>query len=251
MEFQNKSQVSSTITVSVDENLHLQTENGQVVVSSRVVSDRFGKLHKHVLDSIENILESGVAENWADLFVESQYQHEQNKQYYREYLLTRDGFTLLAMGFTGKEALQWKLKYIEAFNRMEQQLKQNNPLEGISSELQAIIMQDKKLQQIEHKVTELEDNIHITRSQQKQLKKFVNEVIVKALGGKCTPAYKELSHKAYSEFWNAYYNALNVASYLDTPKKDFHLALKFVNEWVPSRDLALMIRGANSMEVAE
>lgn len=42
---------------------------------------------------------------------------------YREFEMTRDGFTLLAMGFTGKEALGWKLKYIDAFNRMEEYIK--------------------------------------------------------------------------------------------------------------------------------
>ena len=249
MEFQNKPNQTSTLVVSAYDDLHIEQADGQVVVSSRVVAEKFGKEHNDLKKRVrELILDMGeISHNY---FVSSEYKDSLNR-IQGEYLLTRDGFTLLAMGFTGKEALHWKLKYIEAFNRMEQQLKQNNPLEGISSELQAIIMQDKKLQQIEHKVTELEDNIHITRSQQKQLKKFVNEVIVKTLGGKCAPAYKELSHKVYSEFWNAYYNALNVASYLDTPKKDFHLALKFVNDWVPSRDLALMIRGANSMEVAE
>ena len=41
---------------------------------------------------------------------------------YPMYLMNRDGFALLAMGFTGKEAVTWKLKYIEAFNQMEKQL---------------------------------------------------------------------------------------------------------------------------------
>ena len=76
-------------------------------------------MHKHVLDSIDSLVE-GVAEKSADLFIPSAYQHKQNKQVYREYLLTRDGFTLLAMGFSGKKALDWKLKYIEAFNKMEE-----------------------------------------------------------------------------------------------------------------------------------
>ena len=40
--------------------------------------------------------------------------------------MNRDGFSLLVMGFTGKEAIEWKLKYIEAFNEMEKKLK--NPL---------------------------------------------------------------------------------------------------------------------------
>lgn len=52
-------------------------------------------------------------------FIKSSYVHEQNNQRYKEYLLTRDGFSLLVMGFTGKKALEWKLKYIEAFNKME------------------------------------------------------------------------------------------------------------------------------------
>lgn len=255
MSFENKSQSIATLVIPVENNLHLQEENGQVVVSSRVVAERFIKRHSDVVRAIENKIalfnENNLTQNCVQYFMQSNYKDDSGKSN-KEYLLTRDGFTFIVMGFTGTEADKWKLKYIEAFNKMEKCIKKNNNLlEGISPELQAIIMQDKKLQQIEHKVTELEDNIHITRSQQKQLKKFVNEVIVKVLGGKCAPAYKELSHKAYSEFWNAYYNALNVASYLDTPKKDFHLALKFVNDWVPSRDLALMIRGANSMEVAE
>lgn len=55
-----------------------------------------------------------MAEKSAGLFIETKYQHHQNKQWYKEYLLTIDGFTLVAMGFTGAKALQWKLKYIEA-----------------------------------------------------------------------------------------------------------------------------------------
>ena len=96
-------------------------KNKQAVTSSRTIAETFEKSHKHVLESIDNLKE-GVAENWADLFYETTYIHPQNKQEYREFLMNRDGFTLLAMGFTGKKALRWKLKYIEAFNRMEQKI---------------------------------------------------------------------------------------------------------------------------------
>ena len=106
--------------------------NGQAVVSTRNVAEKFGKEHKHILRDVENIKGSGVVQNWADLFISNKYQHPQNKQWYPEYLLTRDGFTLLAMGFTGKDALEWKLKYIEAFNKMEQAIK--NPFAHLSKE---------------------------------------------------------------------------------------------------------------------
>ena len=94
----------------------------QAVTSSLQVAETFNKNHKHVLEAIDNLKE-GVAENWADLFYEDTYTHPQNKQQYRIIYMNRDGFTLLAMGFTGKKALKFKMQYIDAFNRMENEVK--------------------------------------------------------------------------------------------------------------------------------
>ena len=94
----------------------------QAVTSSLQVAETFDKSHKHVLEAIDNLKE-GVAENWADLFYEDTYIHPQNRQPYRVIYMNRDGFTLLAMGFTGKKALKFKMQYIEAFNKMEDQIK--------------------------------------------------------------------------------------------------------------------------------
>lgn len=93
--------------------------SGVPCVSSLQVAEDFGKKHKHVLEAIENIR----AENSAvtPMFIESTYQAGTGKNY-KCYDITRDGFSLLVMGFTGKEALDWKLRYIEAFNRMEQHI---------------------------------------------------------------------------------------------------------------------------------
>ena len=96
----------------------VEIKNNQVVVSSRQVAEKFGKQHKDVLENIRNIL---VAENSATKFYQESI-HEYRGQRFPEYLMIRDGFTLLAMGFTGKDALQWKMKYIAAFNEMEQAL---------------------------------------------------------------------------------------------------------------------------------
>ncbi|NFH47235.1 hypothetical protein FC976_08340 [Clostridium sporogenes] len=119
------------------EKVSLSIQNGQPVVSSRKVAEDFGKNHRDVLESVDQLIK-GVAEKSADLFIQSEYQHEQNKQIYREYLLTRDGFSLLVMGFTGAKALQWKLKYIEAFNKMEEMLKRGNPSLTIKEVVQMI-----------------------------------------------------------------------------------------------------------------
>lgn len=101
----------------------VEIQGNQVVVASRKVAEHFEKLHKHVLDSIREILS---AENSADkFFKEVSYIYKGRRL--PEYIMTRDGFSLLAMGFTGRKALQWKLKYIEAFNRMEETLKHPKP----------------------------------------------------------------------------------------------------------------------------
>jgi Rha family phage regulatory protein len=98
----------------------VKIENGQPVTSSRKVAQDFERLHKNVLVNVEEII--GVAEKSADLFFKTTYTHPQNKQQYPEYLMNRDGFTLLAMSFKGAKAIKWKMKYIAAFNEMEQQL---------------------------------------------------------------------------------------------------------------------------------
>ena len=106
-------------------NLNLVSiNNNQVVVSSRQVADNFGKQHKDVLESIRGIL---AAENSATKFFYESTFTNRGKQY-PEYLLNRDGFSLLVMGFTGEKALEWKVKYINAFNAMEQELR-NKELE--------------------------------------------------------------------------------------------------------------------------
>ena len=95
-------------------------QNNQIVVSSKDIADHFGKQHKDVLENIHNIL---AAENSATKFYQETTYQNRGKDY-KAYLMNRDGFSLLAMSFTGKKALQWKLKYIEAFNEMEETLKQ-------------------------------------------------------------------------------------------------------------------------------
>ena len=95
-------------------------ENNRPVVSSRKVAEIFEKLHFHVMESIRK-LECGTSFNESN-FRLVEYRDAKGEMR-PEYLITRDGFTLLAMGFTGAKAMQWKIKYIEAFNKMEAELR--------------------------------------------------------------------------------------------------------------------------------
>lgn len=103
----------------MENKIKITTSNGELVVSSRQVAENFGKEHSKVIRSIEGIANFGDTQG---MFHKVSYVNEQNGQEYKEYLMNRDGFSLLVMGFTGKEAMAWKLKYIEAFNAMEKKL---------------------------------------------------------------------------------------------------------------------------------
>lgn len=103
----------------MEELVNVQKE--QVVCTSLQVADKFGKRHDRVLRAIENLL-VGLPKNGETYFMKSSYTENQNGQTYPMYLMNRDGFSLLVMGFTGKKALEWKVRYIEAFNTMEKLL---------------------------------------------------------------------------------------------------------------------------------
>lgn len=101
--------------------MDLITRDGNVLVSSRIVAEDFKKAHDKVCRDIDNLKTQSPILEVEKYFIESSYKSDRGRTY-KEYLMNRDGFSLLVMGFTGKEALQWKLKYIEAFNRMEEEL---------------------------------------------------------------------------------------------------------------------------------
>lgn len=105
----------------------LSTQNGEPVASSRQIAESFGKEHNHVLRDIKVLLEGMPKNGQTPMFYKTEYVQEQNGQTYPMYLMNRDGFSLLVMGFTGKAALEWKLKYITAFNEMEKKLKESSP----------------------------------------------------------------------------------------------------------------------------
>ena len=93
-------------------------KNDEAMTDSLNVAESFGKRHTHVLDKIEQILSGDSAENSAQCFKLSHYKDASGKMN-KKYLMNRDGFTFLVMGFTGKKADKWKWNYIKAFNSME------------------------------------------------------------------------------------------------------------------------------------
>ncbi|MCD8239392.1 MAG: Rha family transcriptional regulator [Clostridiales bacterium] len=92
-----------------------------LITTSRMIAEVFEKRHADVLRDIENL---GCSDKFRERnFAFSEYKVKGNNKTYHEYIITRDGFTLLVMGYTGEKAMLFKEKYIHAFNEMEKELK--------------------------------------------------------------------------------------------------------------------------------
>ena len=94
--------------------------NGQITTTSKSVADHFCKQHRQILDIIRKIVSNQPDFGRAN-FCASSYKTSQNKDL-ECFDMTRDGFSLVAMGLNGDKALEWKIKYINAFNQMEKML---------------------------------------------------------------------------------------------------------------------------------
>lgn len=203
------------------ENALVEVQNNQIVVSSKQVAEHFEKYHKDVLESIREIL---VAEkSAAKFFVESTF--ENRGKSYPMYLMNRKGFSLLAMGFTGSKALQWKIKYIEAFDAMEEMLKKQ------TQEQQPSYLIDDEIERAKRWIEEAQERKQLAETNQRleqeleQEKEFKNVVFEKEECVSYSDAYKiiasELNHIGRNNFIQALRDK-NIISKYNIPR-DYYI----------------------------
>lgn len=161
----------------------LTISNGQPTASSRDIAEHFGKEHKNVLRDIENLIGGLPNFEHTPMFFKTTYIHPQNGQAYPMYLMNRDGFTLLAMGFTGKEALEWKIKYINAFNAMEQELRNPKPMtanEMFSLQAQINLDNEREIKELKGRTAENEKRLDETNRKFDAVTTFVTSPLTDA-----------------------------------------------------------------------
>lgn len=230
----------------------VELQNGVVTTTSLQVAETFGKNHRHILETIDDYLKAGVAEKSADLFRESSYVHPQNKQTYRQVVMNRDGFTLLAMGFTGKKALQFKLRYIQAFNEMEEALKNKSALRlpKNNAEMMQVIQatndeQNQRIDQVETTVDELKDRFGLPASQAKSLEQARKRHIVALLGGIGSNAYQQVSRKAFKQVGSDFKDYFDVPRYDALALSKFDKGMEYIMSWQLPTNLVLQVRELN------
>lgn len=224
----------------------LSTQNGEPVASSLQIAESFEKRHDHVMRGIEDILRGLPKNGDTPMFYKTEYTHEQNGQTYPMYLMNRDGFSLLVMGFTGKAALEWKLKYIQAFNEMEKKL--NAPqMPKLSKEMQALFLLDDRTQRQEQRLTALENTMTVDYNQQRVLRKSISRSVICALGDENAPAYidNHVRSKVYSECNHDVQDWFRVNSVGNIPRKRFDEAVEYIQRWKPSTNTVMLIQQTN------
>lgn len=106
-----------------NEKIHIINRDGKLVISSLEIAKGFNKRHDNVMRLINGLI--STEPHCKDMFIPGTYKNAMNQEY-PCYFMDRDGFSMLAMGFTGKDALVWKVKYINAFNAMEKTIQTMN-----------------------------------------------------------------------------------------------------------------------------
>lgn len=139
-----------------ESNLVFKGENNQALTNSLLVAKKFGKEHKHVLEALRKLIRTAENSAVPSMFCETEYYNEQNKKQ-PMFVMNRDGFTLLAMGFTGERALKFKVEYIAAFNKMEDTLK-NGIYQVPQTFSDALLLAAKQQKKIEEQQKELAQN---------------------------------------------------------------------------------------------
>ena len=219
--------MNKEITITYD------NDHQQPVVTSLQIAEDFGKQHKNVIQSIQNL----VAENSAAKFWFYETTYESRGKQYPMYLMNKDGFTFLVMGFNGKLANEWKIKYIQAFNAMEQQIKDGlptTPEEKLDLLVEVAHKQKAKVEKIDERVSHLEKNARIDPTQYGYIGNLVNKRL---------QAVKEVyKYQWTKQQCGALRHGINrdICSAMDArPRtqiraKDFDKACHFVEGWNPS-----------------
>ncbi len=213
----------------------------RAVTTSLQVAENFGKKHQHVLRDIDALKQD--VSNFGQMFIESNQPDSYGRDR-RIYYMNRDGFSLLAMGFTGKKALQFKLKYIDAFNQMEKQLQQQKPL-SLPEQIQLIA---KGYDGLSKDVEDIKNRMGLPGNMAHSFSKKRNAKIINVLGGKKSNAYrdKNVRAKTYRALFSSYRETFDQDRYNDLPMKDFDKAVDFVNNWYPPFELQQEIQLTNA-----
>lgn len=159
--------------------------------------------------------------------------------------LTEDGLYEVLMQSRKPIAKQFKKKVKKLIKDLR--LNKFNPYENMSKELKAILVVDKKQQEMDHRLLDIENKMTVNYELAENLRSSINCRAVELLGGKDAEAYKKLNKKLFSAFYKDIRRTFKVNSYKNLSVKNYDQAIAFIESWEPKDEvLTYAIQGLNS-----
>jgi Rha family phage regulatory protein len=205
----------------------------KAVTDSLIIAEVFGKEHARVM---RDIRELGCSEEFrVGNFAESSYVNSQNKEM-PMYFMNKKAFTLLAMGYTGKQAMEFKEAYINEFERMEEELKKPKVLsekEQLMASMKLSLETAEEIAVVKTEMKEVrgmvENQITLDHGEQRRIQKGINRKVYEL------EIDQEARKKLFSELHREIKDRFAVASYKDIKRKDLLSAIGYIEGWVPKR----------------
>jgi Rha family phage regulatory protein len=207
-------------------------ESNKAITSSLIVAEVFGKNHADVLRDIRKMECSD--EFRVSNFAVSSYVNSQNKEM-PMYHMNKKGFTLLAMGYTGKEAMKYKEAYINEFERMEQELKKPKALserEQLVAAMKLSIEATEELAQVKEEVAEIKHTISNQLTLDHGMQVSLHHAIKQRVES-IKDDYEIPSNKLYNQIHSHLRRAFAAPKYIFVKRKDFNDAMAWVRSWRP------------------
>ncbi|HDR4766306.1 TPA: Rha family transcriptional regulator [Bacillus thuringiensis] len=210
--------------------------NGKVVTDSLMIAEMFEKTHDNVLKDIRKQIEYAGPEFSLVNFHESNYENERGRKYLK-YNLTEEAFTLVAMSYNTKEAVQMKIKFIEEFKRMKQHIQNQqqlpkDPMSILKLTFDVLEGQKQEIQDIKSDVKDLRENAPLYAIECDEVSKVVRKLGVLLLGGKESNAYRDVSlrKKVYSDIYSQLHREFGISSYKAIKRHHLDRAIQIINE---------------------
>lgn len=214
----------------------------QAVTTSLQLAEAFEKNHQHILRDIDSLKD---VSNFGQMFSNGNEPDSYGRNR-RIYYMNRDGFILLAMSFTGKKALEFKLKYISAFNQMEKVVKEPMQLPTTPQEMLKLVLQNmgdsnEKVEALEDRIDEIEDNAPLSPGTYSFISRRIRQRVSEVARG-----FGRLSQKQRGQLYRDINQGVKQVSGVDTRsqlrEKHYKLVMDFIQDWEPATATKTLIR---------
>ncbi|CAI2685055.1 Rha family transcriptional regulator [Apilactobacillus kunkeei] len=216
----------------------VEVKNNQAVTDSIQVAKTFEKRHDHIIRNIEKLKKD--IPNFGEMFLEGETKDSYGRNR-KTYFMTKDGFTLLAFGFTGKKANEFKLDYIQAFNKIESYINKHNETQLPNSPEEKLLLTMnvtnrtvKRVESIEKDVNDLKNNVLLDTGSYAVIGRLVSKRVYEYLDDRRYHRNKNNVSLLFSDINHGIKRIAGVSARSQIKNKDFEKVMQYIYAWEPA-----------------